>query len=215
MNIDGINATITLTPKTYATAQDLASEIQSKINGITALSNAGIGVAATVDATGKISVTSNSYGSTSSVIATSGNGLANIFGSAISTTGVNVTGTINGIAATGTGQTLTGGSGDAQGLAVFINGGTLGNRGTITFTQGYAYALNNFTTAVMATGGVLSSSTTEINNSIKSLADRTTVLQQRLIGTEARYRAQFTALDQMLASMNTTSTFLTQQLSKL
>jgi flagellar hook-associated protein 2 len=215
MNIDGINATITLTPKTYATAQDLASEIQSKINGITALSNAGIGVAATVNATGKISVTSNSYGSTSSVIATGGNGLSNIFGSAISTTGVNVAGTINGVTATGSGQTLTGGSGNAQGLAVFINGGSLGSRGTITFTQGYAYALKNFTTSVMATGGVLSSSTTEINNSIKNLDARTTELKRRLIGTEARYRAQFTALDQMLSSMNTTSTFLTQQLSKL
>jgi flagellar hook-associated protein 2 len=215
MNIDGINATITLTPKAYATAQDMASEIQSKINSVTAYSSAGIGVAATADAQGRISVTSNSYGSTSSVIATGGTALPDIFGSAISTTGVNVAGTINGVAATGSGQTLTSGSGNAQGLAVFINGGSLGSRGTITFTQGYAYALKNFTTSVMATGGVLSSSTTEINNSIKSLADRTTVLQQRLIGTEARYRAQFTALDQMLASMNTTSTFLTQQLSKL
>jgi flagellar hook-associated protein 2 len=215
MNIDGINATITLTQKAYATTQDLAKELQSKINSITAYSTAGIGVAATVDGSGKISVTSNSYGSTSSVIATSGTGLVNLFGSAISTTGVNVAGTINGVTATGSGQMLTGSSGNAMGLAVFINGGSLGNRGNITFTQGYAYALNNFAAAVTAKGGVLSSSTTEINNSIKNLADRTTVLQQRLIGTEARYRAQFTALDQMLTSMNNTSTFLTQQLSKL
>jgi flagellar hook-associated protein 2 len=215
MNIDGTNATITLTPQTYATAQALATEIQSKINGVTALSSAGIVVAASVTAGGLISLTSNSYGSTSSVVATGGNALPNIFGSAISTTGVNVAGTINGIAATGAGQMLTGTSGDANGLAVFVNGGALGNRGTISFTQGYAYALKNFATAAMASGGTLSSSTTEINNSIKSLADKTTVLQQRLIGTQARYRAQFTALDQMLASMNNTSTFLTQQLSKL
>jgi flagellar hook-associated protein 2 len=215
MNIDGINATITLTQKVYATTQDLATELQSKINSITAYSTAGIGVAATVNSSGKISVTSNSYGSTSSVIATSGTGLVNLFGSAISTTGVNVAGTINGVTATGSGQMLTGSSGNAMGLAVFINGGSLGDRGNITFTQGYAFALNNFAAAVTAKGGVLSSSTTEINNSIKNLDTRTTVLKQRLIGTEARYRAQFTALDQMLTSMNNTSTFLTQQLSKL
>jgi flagellar hook-associated protein 2 len=47
------------------------------------------------------------------------------------------------------------------------------------------------------------------------VADRTAVLQQRLIGTEARYRAQFTKLDSMLSSMNNTSTFLTQQIAKM
>ncbi len=215
LNIDGVDATVTLTPKTYATTQELATEIQSKINGVTTLSSAGIAVAASVTAGGLISLTSNSYGSSSSVIATGGNALANIFGSAISTTGVNVAGTINGLTATGAGQILTGGSGNAQGLAVFINGGVTGDRGTISFTQGYAYALKSFTTAVLASGGTLSSSTAEINNSIKSLDTRTAELKRRLIGTEARYRSQFTALDQMLSSMNTTSTFLTQQLSKL
>lgn len=214
MNINGLNASITLTSKTYASDLELASEIQSKINSATILSSAGIAVSATVTG-GKISVTSNNYGSTSSVVATGGNGLGNIFGTAISTTGVDVTGTINGVNATGSGQMLTANSGDAQGLSVIVNGGTTGSRGTISFTQGYAYALKNLTASVMASGGVLSASTTEINNSIKNLADRTAVLKQRLIGTEARYRAQFTALDQMLSSMNATSTYLTQQLSAL
>lgn len=212
MNINGINTTITLTSKTYASALELASEIQSKLNSATELSAAGLSVSASVDA-GKISVTSNSYGATSSVVATSGNGLSNIFGTAISTTGVDVAGTINGVNATGSGQTLIAADSDAQGLSVLINGGALGARGTVSYTQGYAYTLNNFATSVLASDGSLSSSTDEINTSIKSLAARRTALQHRLIGIEARYRAQFTALDQMLASMNTTSTFLTQQLA--
>ncbi len=214
MNVNGLNATITLPSKTYASAQDLATELQSQINSNTGLLNAGISVSATVNA-GKISVTSNSYGATSSVVATSGNGLTNIFGAAISTTGVNLTGSINGAFITGVGQQLTASSGNAQGLSVFVNGGAVGDRGTITYTQGYAYLLKQLSTSVLASNGSLSASTTEINNSMKSIADRTAVLQQRLIGTEARYRAQFTALDQMLASMNNTSTFLTQQLSSL
>ena len=214
MNINGINTTITLTSKTYASAQDLATEVQSRINSATVLSSAGISVSGAVNA-GKISVTSNSYGSTSSVVATSGNGLNNIFGAAISTTGLNVTGSINGVSATGSGQTLTVGSSDAQGLSVLINGGALGSRGTVSYTQGYAYQLNNLASSILASDGTLSASTTELNNSIKSIADRRVVLQQRLIGIEARYRAQFTKLDQMLSSMNNTSTFLTQQLAKL
>lgn len=214
LNVNGLNATITLTPKTYASAQELATEIQSKINSNTALSGAGISVSATVNA-GRISVTSNSYGNTSSVVATGGNGLANIFGAAISTTGVNATGSINGVAAIGSGQLLTAVGGDAQGLSVNVNGGSLGDRGTISYTQGYAFLLKQLTTSVLASNGSISASTTELNNSIKSIADRTAVLQQRLVVTEARYRAQFTKLDQMLSSMNTTSTFLTQQLTKL
>jgi len=214
MNVNGVNATIALTQKTYASAQDLATEVQSRINSASALSAAGLSVSATLSA-GKISVTSNSYGALSSVVATSGNGVSNIFGAAISTTGLDVTGTINGVTATASGQTLTAGSGDAQGLAVLISGGALGSRGTVSYTQGYAYALNNLATSILASDGTLNSSTTEINNSIKSIAVRRTALQQRLSGIEARYRAQYTALDQMLSSMNTTSTFLTQQLSRL
>lgn len=214
MNINGISATITLTAKTYATAQDLATELQSKINGVAALSSAGISVSATLNA-GKISLTSNTYGATSSVVAASGNGVANIFGTAISTTGVDVAGTINGLTATGVGQLLTAAGGDAQGLSVLLNGGALGARGTVSYTQGYAYTLKNLATSILANDGALSASTTEINNSIKNIASRTATLQQRLIGTEARYRAQFTSLDRMLSSMNTTSTFLTQQLSNM
>ncbi len=212
MNVNGVNATITLTSKTYASALELAAEVQSKINGATALSSAGISVSASLNA-GKISVTSNSYGALSSVVATSGNGLNNIFGAAISTAGVDITGTINGVNATGSGQTLTAADNDALGLSVLINGGSLGSRGTVSYTQGYAYTLNIFSSTVLASDGSLTSSTDEINSSIKSLAGRRATMQQRLIGIEARYRAQFTALDQMLASMNTTSTFLTQQLA--
>ncbi|MDP1594617.1 MAG: flagellar filament capping protein FliD [Gallionella sp.] len=212
MNINGINTTITLASKTYASALELASELQSKLNSATALSAAGVSVSASLDA-GKISVSSNSYGATSSVVATSGNGLSNIFGTAISTTGVDVAGTINGVSASGSGQTLIAADSEAQGLSVLINGGALGSRGTVSYTKGYAYTLNNFATSVLASDGSLSSSTDEINTSIKSLAARRTALQHRLVGIEARYRAQFTALDQMLASMNTTSTFLTQQLA--
>ena len=212
MNVNGVNATITLTSKTYASTLELAAEVQSKINGATALSSAGISVSASLNA-GKISVTSNSYGALSSVVATSGNGLNNIFGAAISTAGVDITGTINGVNATGSGQTLTAADNDALGLSVLINGGSLGSRGTVSYTQGYAYTLNIFSSTVLASDGSLTSSTDEINSSIKSLAGRRATMQQRLIGIEARYRAQFTALDQMLASMNTTSTFLTQQLA--
>lgn len=214
MSINGVSTSITLTAKTYASAQELATEVQSRLNGASALSGAGIGVSATLDA-GRIAITSNSYGAGSSVVASGGNGLANLFGTATSTTGQDVTGTINGANAVGYGQSLSSTSGDSQGLSLLVNGGALGSRGTVSYAQGYAYLMNNLATSVLADDGTLSASTNEINSSIKNLGTRRSTLQQRLIGIEARYRAQFTALDGMLSSMNTTSTYLTQQLAQL
>jgi len=213
-SINGINATITLTSKTYASAQELATEVQSRLNGDSALSAAGVSVSATLSA-GKISITSGNYGSDSTVLVSGGNGLSNLFGTPVSTAGQNVAGTINGTSATGFGQSLISTSGDAQGLSLIISGGALGSRGTVSYAQGYAYQMNNLATLVLASDGTLSASRDEINSSIKSIGDRRTTLQQRLIGIEARYRAQFTALDGMLSSMNTTSNFLTQQLAKM
>jgi flagellar hook-associated protein 2 len=214
MNIDGVNTTITLTPKTYASAQALATELQTRINSSSALSSAGIAVSATINA-GNISMTSNAYGATSSVIATGGNGLSNIFGTAISTTGVNVAGTINGTPANGSGQSLTAVSGNAQGLSMQVTGGTLGARGTVSYSQGYAYTLSNYSTSLLSSSGALTSSTNEINTNISQVAKQITALQQGLITKQALYTAQYTALNNMMTTMNSTSTFLTQQLSKL
>jgi len=214
MSVNGVSASITLTSKTYASAQELATEVQSRLNGASALSSVGISVSATLNA-GKLSITSSSYGSTSNVLASTGNGLSNLFGTPAATVGTDVIGTIDGLSASGYGQSLTATGGDAQGLSLLVNGGTLGSRGTVSHAQGYAYLLNNLATSILASDGTLTASKDEINSSIKSLGDRRTTLQHRLIGIEARYRAQFTALDGMLSSMNTTSTYLTQSLAQL
>lgn len=213
MSVNGVAASVTLTSGTYATALELATEVQSRLNSATALSGVGIAVTARLDA-GRIVITSNSYGASSSVTVAGGNGAANLFGTATSTAGLDVNGTVDGVSATGNGQLLTAG-GDAQGLSVLVNGGALGARGTVGYSQGYAYFLNKLSTSVLASDGQLTASTNEINNSIKDIGTRRAVLQQRLTGIEARYRSQFTALDGMLSSMNTTSTFLTQQLARM
>jgi flagellar hook-associated protein 2 len=100
-------------------------------------------------------------------------------------------------------------------LSIIISGGALGARGTLNYSQGYATTLGKWSTSILANDGSLASVTNGINNTIKDIGKRRSDLETRLIGVEARYRAQFTALDAMLTSMNNTSTFLTQQLAKL
>ncbi|BBJ22509.1 flagellar filament capping protein FliD [Candidatus Nitrotoga sp. AM1P] len=212
--INGVNTSVTLTAATY-TAQSLAAELQSKINSASELSTAGISVAVTQNA-GVLSVTAANYGSGSSVAITGGNGALDLMGGApIQTAGVNVAGTIGGITATGSGQTLTATSGDPQDLSISINGGVLGARGMLNYSQGYAYSLNKWSTSILAGDGVLVSRTNGINKSIADIGNQRTTLQARLVGIEQRYRMQYSALDAMLTSMNQTSTYLTQQLANL
>jgi flagellar hook-associated protein 2 len=81
--------------------------------------------------------------------------------------------------------------------------------------QGYAYRLQNVAKDMLATDGLIDSRTTGLQASIASLKNDEDRLSTRLTVIEARYRSQFTALDAMLGSMNTTSTFLSQQLGNL
>jgi flagellar hook-associated protein 2 len=63
--------------------------------------------------------------------------------------------------------------------------------------------------------GTIQSSSNGISQNIKNITKQREVLNSRLFDTEARYRAQFTALDRIVSNLNNTSSFLTQQLSAL
>ncbi|RFC41220.1 MAG: flagellar hook-associated protein 2 [Candidatus Nitrotoga sp. CP45] len=209
VTVNGVSASITLNAGVY-TAQTLAAELQAKINGASPFSNAGITVAITQNS-GVLSVTSSSYGSKSSVTI-GGAGVVDLLGATpTQTAGVDVAGSIGGGTSTGSGQVLS----NAQGLNITINGGALGDRGSVNYSNGYAFSLDIWTSTVLTTDGALASRTGGINNSIKDLGNRRAAIETRLVGIERRYRAQFSALDGMLSSMNQTSNYLTQQLAQL
>lgn len=209
--IDGVSASVTLAAGTY-TATSLAAEIQSRINGVSAISSAGIKVTLSESA-GKLTITSNRYGSASTVSITGGNGKLDLFGTPAETSGVDVAGTINGITATGSGQTLTGAA-DSSGLVLKITGGGTGARGNIDFAHGFAKKLDKLVDE-MLNGHLIDSRIDGINASIKDIDAQRDTLNRRLEDTEKRIRAQYTALDATMASMTQTSNFLQQQLSNL
>lgn len=217
VNLDGVTGTITLAPGTYASADALATEIQSKINGASEFTKIGA-TASVTQSGGVLSIKSASYGSTSNATITGGTAQSGLgFGSGVvSLAGLNVAGTINGATATGRGQSLLAATGDAsEGLSVLIAGGGIGSRGTVNYTKGYAYQLNQLTTSILSSTGSIASRTDGINASIKDIAKSKDALNARLVVIEARYRAQFNALDSVISGLSTTSTFLTQQLANL
>ncbi len=213
IDVDGISASITLAAGTY-TAAELVTELRAKINSNTTFSNAGASVDVT-ESSGVFTLTSKSFGSTSKVSITGGNGLNDLVGAtAISTDGVDVVGTIGGLAATGNGQLLTG-SGVASGLVVSITGTTIGDRGLIDFKRGYADQLGSYINSLLSVDGFFKVTETSLEGRLEGVADDRNRLADKLISVEARLRARFGALDALIAQLRNTSNFLTEQLANL
>lgn len=208
---------IKLQAGTYSN-DDLAALIRSAINGNSTFSGAGDTVESKVETDGRLTLSSSKYGELSniSIAGVSGSSVDSIFGTATQSKGKDVEGTIGGVAATGNGQSLTAAPGSpAEGIQVSINGGLVGDRGTVTFSQGFAYQLNNLASSFVGKDSLLQSKTDGINSSIKSVAAQRERFETRLEAIEKRYRAQFVALDVMMTSMQSTSNYLTQQLATL
>ncbi|MGH8600371.1 MAG: flagellar filament capping protein FliD, partial [Burkholderiales bacterium] len=216
LTVDGIRANVTIGAGTYASADALAAELQSRINGNSAFTNNGIGVTVTASA-GVLSITSNRFGSASKVSVGAGPAADNLFGAAPAiVSGTDVAGTIDGLSASGSGRTLIGAAGSpVDGLKLDIVGGGTGSRGTITVSQGYASRLQSMIGGFLGDDGMLASRTDGINVTIKDLQQQEQAVNDRADAAEQRYRAQFTALDQLMSTLNSTSTYLQQQLSNL
>lgn len=202
---------------TYTNDQ-LSSMLRAAINGNSTFASAGDSIDTSVDANGHLLISSSKFGETSniSVASVTGTPVSDLFGGATPAAGTDVAGTIGGVAATGNGQVLTAADGSkAAGIQLTINSGVTGDRGTVTFSQGYAYALTNLATSFTGKNSLLASKTDGLNASIKAVADQRDRFSQHLTQVEAMYRKQFTSLDTMLQSMQSTQSYLTQQLAAI
>jgi flagellar hook-associated protein 2 len=81
-------------------------------------------------------------------------------------------------------------------------------------TRGVANQLNEFLDAQLSPTGVMSSRTKNVDTRRKDLNAQKAALEVRMASFQARYQKQFTALDSLLSQMQSTSTYLTQQLAQ-
>ncbi|WIO73449.1 flagellar filament capping protein FliD [Porticoccaceae bacterium LTM1] len=221
IRIDGLLAEgISLTQGTYSSGEELAAELQSKINGASALAQVGTAVTVTYDSVNnRFDIQSDQYGSSSKVefVTVDTNTAATLgFSVGEGVNGVNVEGTINGVAAKGVGQLLTGADDtDAEGLQIEVLGGALGSRGNVSFTRGIADQLHTLVGQILDADGPLDSRTESINQRLESITNDKARLDRRMEEVEARYRKQFTQLDLLISQATSTQQFLTQQLAAL
>ncbi len=144
VNVNGVTSgTITLTQGNYATGALLAQEIQLRINNDQTISDTGDTVTVSYNAANqRFDFQSSQYGSASSISFSSPdtNTEAELgFGAAVGTvnTGLDVKGTINGEAATGSGQLLRASEGSLAAKPGFVSSSVLGSLNVpLTITAG-------------------------------------------------------------------------------
>jgi len=217
IKVNGIQSgTVALSQKTYATGAELATELQAQINADSALKSAGASVSVSYDSgNNRFALTSSAYGSTSTVEITQANTALGLTATA-GVAGLNVAGQLGGVAATGSGRTLTSARGPAAGIAVDVLGGAAvpagSPRGTISLSDGVAQRLDDLIGGFLDSDGMLSHRTDSLSRQVAHLTDQRTALGKRMDALQARYLAQFTAMDGLVARLNATSSYLTQQL---
>ena len=217
INVNGIAAAITIPAGSYSSTT-LAAQVQSQINGVAAFSAAGITVSVGYDGSGNMLITSNQYGSASTVTASaagSNGGFANLFGAPVSAAGLDVAGTIGGASAHGIGQTLTATTGNPAGLTLNLTGGATGSRGTVAYAAGIGSQLASLLGNMTSISGMIANRTSNLQTRISNIGTKTTQENARLAAIQAQYQKQFSSLDKVMASMSQTSTFLTQQITSL
>ena len=70
-------------------------------------------------------------------------------------------------------------------------------------------------TNIVGTSGSIEASTTGLSALIKANSNQQTILGTRLTTIEAQYRKRFASLDTLISGMNSTSSYLTQQIAQL
>ena len=94
-------------------------------------------------------------------------------------------------------------------------GNLFARESSIPSETGLGFRLDDYLDDLLSRDGSLATRTDGINKSIRTIELAGDRLLSRMDQIEARYRAQFTALDSLMSSLNTTSAFLTQQLASL
>jgi flagellar hook-associated protein 2 len=196
--------------KSYTSGAELAADLQSLINLDANIKTARASVTVGFEG-GKLVFTSTAYGATSNVgfAEVSADMWADLGMSSgvVVTAGTDVAGTVDGVAAFGSGNVLLPAIGSkAEGLSMLIEPGT--TSGTLNFTRGFAGGLSSLVNEFLKTSGLISERETNIDRDIKRVANDEEVLNRRSEAYRARLMAQFQAMESIVRSLNTTGGFL-------
>ncbi|MEA1988952.1 MAG: flagellar filament capping protein FliD, partial [Pseudomonadota bacterium] len=213
------------------TLSELAEKMRTSINNMSEVSESGAKVSVSTDG-GILNITSERYGFASNV---SLSNFVNLGNAGLTTDlmddGVNVEGTIstsNGLLNLGAYANSEDGRkikisdyavlgsepADVRGLEFEILGGTVGSRGDIVFSQGFASRLDEtIKNLLSADSGLVSNRIDSLTSKNEDYEEKRETLDIRYERLLLKYQMQFSSLQSLLSSTQQTSDFLTATFS--
>lgn len=170
---------------------------------------------------GQIRLTHEDYGSNAgfdiALVAGGADATAELGIAAQAYRGQDVQGTINGIAASGSGQILRGPEGTAiDGLVLSYTGSATGAVGAVTVSRGVGAAVSLVAKQLLESGtGAVPSILERIGASVRQLEDRVAQMEERLERQREQLMLRFAAMEQMLAQAQAQSQWLAGQVAQL
>lgn len=172
-------------------------------------------ITASLDSTNHLILTHDSYGSDYTFTIHQANNLLWTSGDQTVNNGRDVAGTINGEAASGDGQVLTGNEGGANvdGMVVRYTGTATGSIGTIKLTLGTAELFHRALFNMMdSIDGYVSFKQTSIQDHILSYTNLIVEMEERLDRKEENMLSRFAAMELALSKIQNQSSWLSSQL---
>jgi flagellar hook-associated protein 2 len=212
------SGTISLPAAVYADKDALAAEIETQINTDALLVAAGTSVDVSYDSgTDSFTIESRLFGTSSTVSVTNIGASAADLGlnTGTATAGINVAGTIDGVAGFGTGNVLLPALGEpGESLALII--GENATSGTLNFSRGFGGQLDLLIEQFLdSNNGVISLREDSLNNKLDGFDEDQDSLDRRIESYEERLTSQFIAMEAIVRSLQDSSSFLESTLQSL
>ncbi|MDD4053180.1 MAG: flagellar filament capping protein FliD, partial [candidate division Zixibacteria bacterium] len=227
LRVDGVvSDDLVLSARTYTSGEDLANELQTRVNADPKIGGRGISVEwVDLGDEGYLKMSSATYGSTSKVemiTSVSNNAMSPLgLATAVSHAGDNVAGTINGEKATGKGQYLTGNDNNktTSGLKLLVtltsNQLTEGSDGDITVTRGVAAVFKDLLDTITdSEDGVIARKSSALQNQIDDYEERIADFDERLATRRTALEKEYANLETVLSQLQSQSSYLESMLSQ-
>ena len=161
----------------------------------------------------RLNLTGSSYG-LASTLQVSGTAAATLQFGIGKFYGQDVSGTINGVAAAGTGQVLSGAVGsDAEGLRLTVTSTAPIASATVSVSKGLAQQAGERIKAMTdGTNGILIQKQDSLEKTVATLTKSITAADERLAIRRKRYQAQFLAMEKSINASNSLSSYVTSQI---
>lgn len=219
VNVDGIESESLVLSGSFNSGEEIADALQSLINGDANIAETGARVDVRFEANTLI-FESRSFGDSSKVSFTEFGASIGDLGIATGLTGVigvDVAGTIDGIAGFGTGEVLLPDlDSDVYGLNfTILEGASAVGASSFDFSRGFAGELNRMIGDFLASSGPVSSRESSLRNQLDDVGEDRERLDRRMEQYQERISAQFLAMEQIISSLNTTGSALDGILDRL